>query len=737
MAALNPEQEAAADAGEGAWLVLSGAGTGKTTATIERVVRLVRDGATAAPRAAAEERRRGPRRPSATRPRTVERRAVPPGDILVTTFSRAAAEEFRERLEAALGRRVARKILVCTLHSLGGRLLRERPDIAGLDDAFEILEESDVVGWIKAILREKEADGGTVLRLLQEIRGRDAEAAEGIDRDEEARLVVREIVRFKQELVLPEDAQKQLGQDAPTVVQLAAAVYPDYQAELARDNYADFGDLLLWPVVAMRNDKTLRREWGGRWRFVCVDEFQDVNEAQFRLVKFLAGAGNIFAVGDDDQAIYEFQGASPRYILQFEREFPGAAVLRLETNYRCTPIIIAAASAVIGNNAARREKLLRAPAGAEPGHPVVVAHAATPRDEAAWIALRCAAVTAYALDAGRTPSVFVLYRAGWQSRAIEDAIIRERLPYRLVGDLGFYERREVKDVLGYIRLAVAPDDEEAFERVANVPPRGLGDKTRATVVRRARGGDLMRTLATLADEGALRGDAATTAPGFVAAVRLLAQRPPADGDVGDQLDAFLAEVGYREYWAASSDPRREDRLRNVDEVVRATREAGGLEALLRRAEEAADLCDDDAPLVLMTLHAAKGREADDVFLPGWSEGCFPTAQAVESEAAVPEAIEGERRLAFVGLTRARRVATIVTSEPVSRFAAEIPEHLVMRMDAYPVRPPSPKALRYAQALAREFGVPMPPDATGDGVACSRFIDALQAGAGLQPEATDD
>lgn len=211
MAALNPEQDAAADAGEGAWLVLSGAGTGKTTATIER---LVRDGATAAPRGGPEERRRGPRRPSATRPRTVERRAVPPGDILVTTFSRAAADEFRERLEAALGRRVARKILVCTLHSLGGRLLRERPDIAGLDDAFEILEESDVVGWIKAILREKEDAGGTVLRLLQEICGRDAAAAESIDRDEEARLVVRKIVRFKQDRLLPEDAQELLGQHA-------------------------------------------------------------------------------------------------------------------------------------------------------------------------------------------------------------------------------------------------------------------------------------------------------------------------------------------------------------------------------------------------------------------------------------------------------------------------------------------------------------------------------------------
>ena len=717
MATLNPEQEAAAEAGEGAWLILSGAGTGKTTTTIERVVRLIQRGAAPRPE---EGVRRRPRRSRGGQGGEADRTRVDPAEVLVTTFSRAAADEFRERLEMALGRRAARKILVCTLHSLGGRLLRERPDAAGLDEAFEILDDSDVQGWLKALLQEQDGRDRTITRLLQELRG-DGVGEEGIDRDEEARQVGREIVRFKQELVTPDAAQRYLGQDAAAVVQLAAAIYPAYQEELRRDNYADFADLLLWPVVAMEEDASLRQKWGSRWRFLCVDEYQDVNRAQFRLLQLLAGAGNIFAVGDDDQAIYEFQGADPRFILGFEQEFPGAQVLRLETNYRCTPTIIAVASAVIGNNVSRRDKLLRAPDGADPGHAVVLAHAASSRDAAAGMAIQCAAITAEAIAAQETPSIFILYRAGWQSRAIEDAIIRERLPYRLVGDLGFYERREVKDLLCYMRLALDGGDEEAFERVANMPPRGLGDKTRATVIRRARGGDLLRTLDALAGEGALRGDASSAGPAFVAAVAKIADGP---GDAGDRLDDFLLAIGYREYWAASSDPRREDRLRNVDEVVRALREAGSLEELLRRAEEAADLCDDDAPLTLMTLHAAKGKEADHVFLPGWQEGVFPSAKAVEAEIAVPQVIEGERRLAFVGLTRARKVATIVTGEPVSRFAAEIPEDLVMRVDAYPVRPPTTRALRYAQSLAGEFGVDLPAAVSLDGVACSRFLDSL-------------
>ncbi len=627
---LNPPQRAAATTFAGPLLLLAGAGTGKTRALTARLAHIL-----------------------ATR-------AAWPSQILAVTFTNKAAREMRERLRAVFGDAIEGMPFLGTFHATAARMLRRHAGLVGLTAGFTILDPDDVERLLKRLIREAGLD----------------------DRRWPPKMLASLIDRFKNSGKLPKDldaADTRAFADGR-----AGELYARYQAELGRLDACDFGDLLLHMLAIFRAHPDVKADWQARFRHILVDEFQDTNAAQYQWLRALAapsegGTATLCCVGDDDQSIYSWRGAEIGNMLSFERDFPGAQVIRLEQNYRSTGHILGAAGGVIARNRGRMGKTLWTEAHA--GEPVAVIGVWDGPEEARLVGER---IERLQREGAALADIAILVRAQFQTREFEDRFIQIGLPYRIVGGFRFYERAEVRDALAYLRATLSPADSLAFERIINAPRRGLGEKSlaRLAAFARASGLSLQAAAAQLAETDELPGAARSGLRALVAGLRRWRElapslRPPA------LLDHVLDESGYRAMLETDRSVEAQGRLENLRELARAMEEWPDAESFLEHVALVMDNDRDDASekVTLMTLHAAKGLEFGHVFLPGWEEGVFPSQRALDEGGEA--SLEEERRLAYVGITRARRRATILhaanrriygqwTSSIPSRFIAELP-----------------------------------------------------------------
>jgi DNA helicase-2/ATP-dependent DNA helicase PcrA len=634
--ALNPAQREAVEALDGPVLVLAGAGTGKTRALTARIAHLLNT-----------ERAR-------------------PNEILAVTFTNKAAREMKHRIGQLVGGVVEGMPWLGTFHSLSTRILRRHAELVGLKSSFAILDTDDQ------------------LRLLKQL----IQAANIDDKRWPARLLASLIDGWKNRALSPDRVP---AAEAGAFNHKGAELYAAYQARLRALNACDFGDLLLHVVTILQKHGDVLAQYQRWFRYILVDEYQDTNVAQYLWLRLLAGGHrNVCCVGDDDQSIYGWRGAEVGNILRFEKDFPGAKVIRLEQNYRSTPQILAAASGVIATNAQRLGKTLwtQLPEGEKVR---LIGHW-DGEEEARWIGEE---IEAYARGTrGLAPvppdGIAILVRASFQMRAFEDRFLTIGLPYRVIGGPRFYERQEIRDAMAYFRVAVSPEDDLAFERIVNVPKRGLGDKAIQDVNRAARaaGVSLLEGARLLAADGGLPARARAALGELVAqfdrwgaAVR--------EGTVShvELAEAMLDESGYTGMWQAEKSPDAAGRLDNLKELVKALGEFENLQGFLEHVSLVMDNeTDDAAPKVsVMTLHAAKGLEFPAVFLPGWEDGLFPSQRSMDESGQ--KGLEEERRLAYVGITRAQRHCTISfaanrrvynqwQSQLPSRFVDELPAEFV-------------------------------------------------------------
>ncbi len=633
LARLNPEQREAVETLDGPLLVLAGAGTGKTRVLTTRFAHLLMTG-----------------------------RAWP-GQVLAVTFTNKAAREMRERVSAILGR-PAEGLWLGTFHSLCARMLRRHAELVGLTSAFTILDTDDQMRLLKQVM---EAAGVDLKRW----------PAPGM---------MAAIQRWKDRGLAPEGVTP--AEDTEYAAGRARALYAAYQSRLRDLNACDFGDLMLHMVTVLRGNPEVLAEWHRRFRYVLVDEYQDTNLVQYLWLRLLAqGHKNICCVGDDDQSIYSWRGAEIENILRFERDFPGAKVVRLESNYRSTRPILAAASGLIARNAGRLGKTLRSGRNDAEGEKVRVVSLWDSVEEARMVGER---IEAAQRSGHSLAEIAILVRAGFLTRSFEERLITLGVPYRVVGGLKFYERAEVRDALAYMRVLAQPADDLAFERIVNVPKRGLGDTAMRAMHTMAR--ELRIPLAAaavrLVEGNDLRSKPRQALAELMRGFARWREMLPREGHVVTAA-TVLDESGYTEMWKQDKSPEAPGRLDNLKEFLRAMGEfeslAGYLEhvALVMETDEAAE----QDRVSLMTLHAAKGLEFDTVFLPGWEEGIFPSQRSLDEGGE--KALEEERRLAYVGLTRARREAVISSaanrqvygnwsSSIPSRFLDELPPDQVQR-----------------------------------------------------------
>ncbi len=662
LAGLNPEQREAVEHFEGPLLVLAGAGSGKTRVLTTRIVHLIHEF------------------------------GVDPGAILAVTFTNKAAGEMRERVRTGLGRE-PRRMWIGTFHSIGARLLRRHGHLLGWSPSFTIYD----------------ADGSlaAVRRTMGDL---------GVSEKKWHPKAVRSAISDAKNRLIDPDEYSRLAGDAFSRV--VSDLFPAYQRALADQNALDFDDLLVKPVELFRTTPAVLRQYRSRFRFILVDEYQDTNHAQDALVDLLAGDHqNLMVVGDDDQSIYGWRGADVSNILEFDRRFPGTRLIRLEQNYRSTRRILAAANAAIAENARRKGKTLRTDAGE--GERLTMVEAVDERDEADWIAseieLRLAS------DVERSPRDFaLLYRTNAQSRELERALVERSLPYRIVGGTRFYERREIMDVLAYLRLISNPRDGQAFDRVVNYPRRGIGDVAQA----RLREWALARSVGLLDAAREARSidtmtpAAAAALEGFASSVDRFRSRAGSQG-AGELVEQVVADAGIL-IALTEEGPEGDERIENVRELIAgaygfddrlpALREleelppdASALDLFLQEVSLITDIDRHDPSanaVTLMTLHTAKGLEFPVVMIAGLEDGLFPLARSFDE----PATLEEERRLFYVGLTRAeekiylsharsrRRLGDRVVCVP-SSFLKPLPEELLERRE-------TPQARRQGQAYAR-------------------------------------
>ena len=603
LAGLNDKQVQAVKVTDGPVLVISGPGSGKTRALTHRIAWLIANGAD-------------------------------PESILAVTFTNKAAGEIRERVHKLLGGR-ERKPTVGTFHAVGLRIMRREAATIGYGANFTILDSSDQQSLMKRVLStletRKELSPGAVLAKVQEL---------------------------KTGLVRPHEFK-------PTnfVENIVARAYVAYQEELRRSNVMDFGDLIMLPVRLFQEHPEVLAKYQNAWRHILVDEYQDTSYDQYTLIKLLASQHrNLFVIGDDAQSIYRFRQADIRNILNFQKDYPEATIVLLEQNYRSTKNILAAAQAVISHNKAQIPKELWT--DNDRGTAIDVVECASERHEAQWLVdtVRSLSRSRYALS-----DCAVLYRTHAQSRALEEGLVRAGVPYRIVGGIRFYERREIKDVIAYLRVLNNPVDSVSFERIVNVPPRGIGPATLA------KNGPAVREFRSLlADMG------------------VIAKKKP----VSELIRNILRETGYERYLATSGirdEENAEERIENVRELLTVAKkyDADGAAGLGKFLEEVALLQDTDRlkegerAVTLMTMHAAKGLEFPVVIIAGMEEGLFPHNRAIGD----PHEMEEERRLCYVAITRARERLYLTTARwrsifgqrmanIPSRFIGEMPEALL-------------------------------------------------------------
>src|SRR5215471_7744620 len=597
---LNDAQRRAVEAVDGPVLVLAGAGTGKTRVLTTRLAYILATG-----------------------------RAFP-AELLAVTFTNKAAREMRERLEAMIGR-AAEGVWLGTFHAIASRILRRHAELVGLKSSFTILDTDDQIRLLKQLL-----------------------AAENIDeRRWPARLLLAIIQRWKDRGLGPEKVSRA---DAGDVARgKAIDLYRQYQERLTTVNAVDFGDLLLHNLTLLTGNPDILADYQRRFRYLLVDEYQDTNVAQYLWLRLLAQQRrNLCCVGDDDQSIYSWRGAEIGNILRFETDFPGARIIRLEQNYRSTSHILGAAAGMIAQNGGRLGKTLWTEAGE--GEKVVVRAVWDALDEARWVGDEIEALQrkGHALS-----EVAILVRAAFQTREFEERFISLALPYRVIGGPRFYERQEIRDALAYLRLINQPADDLAFERILNVPRRGIGSATVQELHSLARAGrlPLVEAARALTGSARLRPAARNALAAFISTLdRWRAQAETTSHT--DLVQIVLDESSYTAMWQADRSPDAAGRLENLKELVVAMAEfenlGGFLEHVSLVMDNAAEAGGD--MVNLMTLHSAKGLEFDTVFLPGWEDGLFPNQRAMEEHGL--SALEEERRLAYVGLTRARHRAYV-------------------------------------------------------------------------------
>jgi DNA helicase II / ATP-dependent DNA helicase PcrA len=673
---LNPPQREAVLHEEGPLLVLAGAGSGKTRVLTHRIARLVGE------------------------------RGVPPQAVLAITFTNKAAGEMRERLERLVGPTV-RAIWAATFHSACVRILRREADAVGYDRDFSIFDD---------------ADQQRLLRLCYE--------DEGLDPKRMApRAVLGRISDAKSRLLEPDDLAREAASFGDEQV---VRLYRRYQDRLRANRAMDFDDILMLAVQLLEADRDVRERYQRRFEHVLVDEYQDTNHAQYRLVRVLGEPQrNVMVVGDDDQGIYSWRGADVNNILDFERDYPDAKVVALEQNYRSTGTILSAANAVVARNRRRHPKRLWT--DRDGGEPIAVVDCRDERDEARVVG----GLVQQAVDAGEPLSeIAVFYRTNAQSRAIEDLLVRAGHPYQVVGGPRFYERAEVKDLLAYLRVVVNPADQVSFTRMAGAPKRGIGPGC----------------IARLADVAAVQAmpiaDVAADAdlvPGLQPAQRVSLARLSAllaalraAADAGAPVERIVEDAlegsGLRAALVAERTIEAQGRLENLEELVDTAADygsraeqptlAGFLEEIALYAD--ADALDENAGRVtLMTIHNAKGLEFDTVAIVGLEEGLFP-----HQRSETPEAVEEERRLFYVGVTRARKRLVLTHADTrahhggrdwrlPSRFLAEIPPETVMGVRSTPPGQAGPRPAIAAQVV--------PGLATGDSVVHATFGEGVITG----------
>jgi DNA helicase-2/ATP-dependent DNA helicase PcrA len=631
---LNDAQREAVTAPDRPTLVLAGAGSGKTRVLVHRIAWVIRVNGVAAQH------------------------------VLAVTFTNKAAAEMRDRVEALLGM-PTRNLWIGTFHGLSHRLLRIHWREAGLTEGFQIMDSDDQHRMIRRMLRALELDENV--------------------------WVPKEVQWFinaqKDEGLRPKDLRDEGNAGRRQMIDL----YERYERACAAASVIDFGELLLRSLELLRDNLDLQRQYQQRFAHVLVDEFQDTNAIQYRWMRLLTGPqGTPFVVGDDDQSIYRWRGARVENLHRYQQDYPGTHVVRLEQNYRSTGTILNAANAVIANNSARLGKTLWTEGAA--GAPIKLYSAFNERDEAEFVLNR---IHDHINQGGRRSDIGVLYRSNAQSRVFEEGLLAAGIPYRVYGGLRFFERAEIKDALAYLRLVANRDDDPSFERVVNTPPRGIGARTVDAVREQARaaGISMWRGAAALIAEGTLAKRAAEALWAFLNLIDTVANDTRGDA-LHEQVARVIERAGLVAHHGKSKDPGGEARVENLEELINAAREAMRAEqsdlpplaeflsfAVLESGDGQADAYQDSVQL--MTLHSAKGLEFELVFLTGLEDGLFPHQRSLNDAAGLEE----ERRLCYVGITRARRELYLSYAEQrrmhgietfctPSRFLREVPAELV-------------------------------------------------------------
>ena len=632
---LNPAQREAVEALEGPVLMLAGAGTGKTKALTTRIAHLLKTG------------------------------HASPNEILSVTFTNKAAREMKNRVGRHLGQTVEGMPWMGTFHSICVKLLRRHSELVGLKSNFTILDMDDGMRLLKQLVRANNID----------------------DKRWPARQLAGVIDNWKNRAWTPDNVP---ASEASAYNGRGVELYAQYQTRLRELNAVDFGDLLLHMVVIFQKHEDILQRYQRWFRYILVDEYQDTNVAQYLWLRLLAGGHkNICCVGDDDQSIDGWRGAEVGNILRFEKDFPGAKVVRLEQNYRSTKHILAAASGVIRGNSGRLGKELWT--ASDEGEKVRLIGHWDGDEEARWVGEEIEAlqrgtrgIRQISLD-----EMAILVRASHQMRAFEDRFLTIGLPYRVIGGPRFYERMEIRDAMAYFRLVVSPADDLAFERIVNTPKRGLGDKAQQTIqiCARENGVSLVDGAAIAIESGLIKGRGGKELGKLLVDLTRWGRMTGDDMNHIELAEVVLDESGYTGMWQNDKTPEAPGRLENLKELVKALEGFENLQGFLEHVSLIMDNESDDGgeKVSIMTLHAAKGLEFPAVFLPGWEDGLFPSQRSMDESGL--KGLEEERRLAYVGITRAEEVCTISfagnrrvfgqwQSSMPSRFIDELPEEHV-------------------------------------------------------------
>ncbi|QHQ35881.1 AAA family ATPase [Algicella marina] len=666
---LNPAQRQAVETLDGPVLVLAGAGTGKTRALTTRIAHLLNTG------------------------------RAQPNEILAVTFTNKAAREMKERIGHHVGGMIEGMPWLGTFHSICVKLLRRHAELVDLKTNFTILDTDDQIRLLKQIIQ-----------------------AEGIDDKRwPARMLASLIDGWKNRCWTPE---KVPSSEASAFNHRGTELFEQYQERLKVLNAVDFGDLLLHVVEIFQKHEDILAKYQRWFRYILVDEYQDTNVAQYLWLRLLAGGHkNICCVGDDDQSIYGWRGAEVGNILRFEKDFPGAEVIRLEQNYRSTPHILAAASGVIAANESRLGKTLWT--DASDGEKVRLIGHWDGEEEARWIGEEVESMQngTRGLDPMGLDNMAILVRASHQMRAFEDRFLTIGLPYRVIGGPRFYERLEIRDAMAYFRVTVSSDDGLAFERIVNTPKRGLGDKAQQMINKVARDNGV----------GPLEGARIVVRDKLLAARATNALRELIEGfdrwsamltaghDHVELAEIILDESGYTDFWKNDKSPEAPGRLENLKELVKALNEFENIQGFLEHVSLVMDNGQEQEgeKVSIMTLHAAKGLEFPAVFLPGWEDGLFPSQRSMDESGL--KGVEEERRLAYVGITRAEEVCTIsfaANRRVYNQWQSSLPSRFIDELPAENVEVLTPPGL---------YG-------GGFGAAATAEIPGVMRGSGLQEKA---